>query len=761
MDVAASSLLDRALRDDTLLAAWERVRDNAGGPGVDGVTIAQYGAALLTRIAALQRAVRDGGYKPLPLRRILLPRPGKSPRLLAVPCVADRLLHSAVAQVLTPLIDPDFEDFSFGYRPGRSVPLAVQRVLDARDCGLRTVVEADIQSCFDVIPWSAVRQRLRALLPDSSLLDLIDQWLTLPMRDPSGRLVPRHRGVPQGSPLSPLLANLFLDGLDKALADGPWRAVRYADDFVLLAASDADARQGLGVARHWLNAQGMALARDKTRIVSFAHGFSFLGVHFHGDSVHTDKPGAEPWLLPRALRLRTPWSLPPGNPRPAGEDRAARAPEPRGDAGHIADATPAAPARTSAQYRQTACDTLPQQEQSASDSSPAAQTHQEDSAALSPCAEPPAVAAARQQAAVCPPADPPPPRLRSLYLTEPGCYLHISGDRYLVGKGDEELAAIPSDKLDLVFADTEGAVSFGALRLLARNDGALLLTPDGADAPAGLFTPMNGRQVQLRARQFQRLSDGPWRLSAASAIVQAKIANSRVVLRRYRRNREQGQDDVDQRLARLQAQCDDPPDLDTLRGYEGAAARVYFDAIATLLNPEWGFDSRNRQPPRDPVNALLSYGYTILFHTVHALILRRGLDPFVGTLHSLKDGHAALASDLMEPYRALVVDATVLSLHTRGLLTPAHCAGEEPGRLPLDVRRRLIRELERKLNAPAGRAPEDDADDSMDTIVTVRAASAQTPAAPKDWRRLIARDVHGWAEAVQHGAEHYTPWRAR
>ena len=726
---APSTLLDLALRDDTLLMAWQRVHDNAGGPGVDGVTIGQYGGALLANIAALQRAVRGGEYTPLPLRRILLPRPGKAPRLLAVPCVADRLAQSAVARVLTPLLDPEFEDFSYGYRPGRSVPLAVQRILDARDCGLTWVAEADIQSCFDVIPWSAVRQRLRSLLPDASLLPLIDAWLILPLRDPAGRLIARSRGVPQGSPLSPLLANLFLDGLDRTLADGPWRAVRYADDFVLLAAAEADARQGLGLARHWLEEQDMALAPEKTRVVPFSHGFSFLGVHFQGGTLHTDKPGAEPWLLPRAATI---------TPPPAAA-HAPLPPTPPPNLPHaVGEETPSAPAAAPAP--------LP----------PGGGGWE---------GEPPASAAAAQAAAIQPPETPAPPRLRSLYLTEPGCYLHIDGERFIVGKRDEELAAIPADKLDLVLADTEGAVSFGALRLLARNDGAFLLTPGSPDTPAGLFAPINGRQVQLRARQFQRLTDGPWRLQAARAIVQAKIANSRVVLRRYRRNREQGQDDPGQFLLRLQAQCPTAPDLDTLRGLEGAAARSYFDALGEMLGPEWGFDSRNRQPPRDPVNAMLSYGYTILFHTVHALILRRGLDPFVGALHSLKDGHAALASDLMEPYRALVVDATVLSLHTRGQLTPVHCAGEGPGRLPLDARRRLIRELERKLNAPAGRTP-DDPDppgeppdsDATDTLYTLRApATAQ----PRDWRRLIARDIHGWAQAVEQGVERYTPWRAR
>lgn len=754
-DAVALRLLDRALRDDTLLAGWQRVHDNDGGPGVDGVTLPEYGVALLAHILALQQRVRAGSYRPKPLRRIALPRPGKTPRILAVPCVEDRVLQSAVAIVLTPLLDPGFQDFSFGYRPGRSVPLAIERILAARDAGLRCVGEADIQSCFDVIPWDAVHQRLQAALPDDSLLPLIDAWLALPMLDDHGQPIVRSRGVPQGSPLSPLLANLFLDGLDQALADGPWQVVRYADDFVLLAANPEDAEQGLRRAGHWLQSQGMALAPDKTRVVSFEHGFSFLGVRFKGDAISADKPGAEPWVLPRALR--PPVATAGASPAIAAAQAEAdpqSADDPLWAEGDDAACPPLA----------TPPGAPPALPDSGAAGAPAAPPgpEQEDPSDAARMAAEPVVHVDGSEADAEPTAPDTPPRLRSLYLTEPGCYLHIDGQRYLVGKGDEELASVPADKLDLVIADGQGAISFGALRTLARHDGAFLLTPDAADAPPGLFVPINGRQVQLRARQFQRLTDGPWRLALARALVRAKIANARAVLRRYRRNREQGREDVDQALSRLQAQCPAAPNLDALRGIEGAAARAYFDAIRDLLGPQWGFDSRNRQPPRDPINAMLSYGYTVLFHNVHTLILRRGLDPFVGVLHSLKDGHAALASDLMEPYRALIVDATVLALHTRGLLTPEHCAGEGPGRLPLDVRRRLIRELERKLNAPAGIAPgEPDALAGQGGSTAQAPTPAAAPSRPKDWRRIIARDVDGWANAVLHGPEHFTPWRAR
>jgi len=712
MDLATPlPLLDRALLDDSLLAGWERVRDNAGGPGVDGVTIAQFGQGILTRLPALRKQVLGANYAAQPLRRVELARPGKSPRVLAVPCVADRVVQSAFALTLSPLLDPGFEDFSFGYRPGRNVPRAVQRLCDARDAGLVWIAEADIQTCFDSIPWAALMQRLSDTLPDASLLPLIRHWLGLPLQWGDGRKKARSMGVPQGSPLSPLLSNVFLDGLDKALADGPWRAVRYADDFVLAAASREDAQKGLQRAADWLKSAGLRLNLDKTRVVHVEQGFTFLGVRFLGKQISAVEPGAEPWVLPRPAKNK-PSHQPQHTRHKAGKTRK----EPVGARSPHRPASPPTPAI-------------------------AKQQQPEPKAAVRPAVQTAPQAAAQQTRAVAPPEQAAAPRLRTLYLTEPGAYLHIDGERLLVGKGQEELASIPAEKVDQVVADTEGAVSFGALRLLLRHDATLLLTPGASGEPAGLLVPMNGRQVQLRAAQFARLTDGAFRIAVAQRIVQAKIANSRTLLRRYRRFRPEGDRDEDAALLRLYAQCPQAATLEAVRGFEGRAARIHFDAFSTLLGEQWRFDARNRQPPKDPVNALLSYGYTVLFHTVHTFILRRGLDPFVGALHAPRDGHAALASDLMEPYRSLIVDATVLRFLTQGGVRPEDFAQEEPGRLPVGIKRRYIQALEQKLTSPVGRdGSEGDA---------------------PDWRRVIERDVNAWAAAVQGQPQAYNPWQAR
>jgi CRISPR-associated protein Cas1 len=228
-------LLHLATTDDMLAFAWSRVRANGGGAGVDGVSIERFGENLLERLAKLRKQINTNTYVPDPLLRIELPRPGKTSRLLAVPTVRDRVLQTAVAQTLIPILDPLFEEESFAYRPGRSVQDAVKAIVAARDMGFDHVVDADIQAFFDNIPHPELLARLADVLPDDSLLPLITSWLNVPVKNHDG-FIRLTCGVPQGSPISPLLSNLYLDAFDEVLGgDSNRRLVRYADDFVILA----------------------------------------------------------------------------------------------------------------------------------------------------------------------------------------------------------------------------------------------------------------------------------------------------------------------------------------------------------------------------------------------------------------------------------------------------------------------------------------------------------------------------------------------
>ena len=273
------SLLPRVLADFNLFDAWLRVRGNRGCPGADGVTIRQFEGSLEVHLAQLKREVMGRSYAPRPMLRVLIERPGRKPRYLSIPTVRDRVLQTAVALVLTPIFEAEFEECSFAYRKGRSVQQALARVSRYREEGYRWVVDADIRSYFDEIDHKLLMGEVRELVGDEAVLRLIERWIGGEVTDGerSWRMV---RGVPQGSPLSPLLANLFLDRLDEALLDEDLRLVRFADDFLVLCRSRERAEAALELTEEVLEELRLQVNETKTHIVDFDHGFRFLGVDF-------------------------------------------------------------------------------------------------------------------------------------------------------------------------------------------------------------------------------------------------------------------------------------------------------------------------------------------------------------------------------------------------------------------------------------------------------------------------------------------------
>lgn len=260
-----------------LYAAWSKVAGNGGAPGADGVSIAKYAATLHDRVSRLGKTLRSGDYLPGEYRRVDIPKRRGGLRRLMIPNASDRIVHTAIAEALKPVLEPMFEDASFAYRPGRSVKQAVAKIEHWRDRGYTHVIEADIVAFFDNIAHDLLLQKLRIALdgvPGSAPLleiiaDIIDhQGLTL---DTLGR------GLVQGSPLSPILANLYLDALDEAMDSKGVRIVRFADDFVILCTSFARAEDALDNVARVLAEHGLKLHEDGTQIVSFERGFDFVG----------------------------------------------------------------------------------------------------------------------------------------------------------------------------------------------------------------------------------------------------------------------------------------------------------------------------------------------------------------------------------------------------------------------------------------------------------------------------------------------------
>jgi RNA-directed DNA polymerase len=225
----AGTLLEAALTREDLQSAWKRVKANKGAAGVDGLDIEHTHHLLQTRWPQIRQELLAGRYRPAPVRRVMIPKPDGSQRELGIPTVTDRLIQQALLQVLQPLIDPTFSDHSHGFRPGRRAHDAVKAARAYVQSGKRVVVDVDLAKFFDRVNHDILMGRLNRRIPDRAVLRLIRAYLNAGIMD-GGVKVDRERGTPQGGPLSPLLANVLLDEVDKALEGRGYCFARYADD---------------------------------------------------------------------------------------------------------------------------------------------------------------------------------------------------------------------------------------------------------------------------------------------------------------------------------------------------------------------------------------------------------------------------------------------------------------------------------------------------------------------------------------------------
>lgn len=274
-------LIDKVWTERNLAASYAKVAANGGAPGVDHITVEAFGNDWEANLAKLTRALRDGSYEPQAIRRTYIPKPGSSEqRPLGIPTVRDRVVQGAVRHVIEPIFEKAFAAHSYGFRPGRGCKDALRRVDELLKGGYVYVVDADLKSYFDTIPHERLMNRLRERIADGRVLGLIESFLKAGIMDGLREWEP-ETGAPQGAVLSPLLSNIYLNPLDHQMAAQGFQMVRYADDFVILCRSQAEAEQALAFVRQWCEAEGLVLHPSKTQIVDVrTNGFDFLGYRF-------------------------------------------------------------------------------------------------------------------------------------------------------------------------------------------------------------------------------------------------------------------------------------------------------------------------------------------------------------------------------------------------------------------------------------------------------------------------------------------------
>jgi RNA-directed DNA polymerase len=276
------SLIDKVYKPGNLRAAFAKVKANQGAAGVDHQTIEMFEANLETNLIRVSQQLADSSYRPQAVRRHWIAKPGSSEkRPLGIPTVRDRVVETALRNVMEPIFERDFAEHSYGFRPRRGCRDALRRVNRLLKAGNTWVVDADLRSYFDTIPKQKLRERVAEKVADSRVLELVEAMLQQEVMDGLKHWTP-EAGTPQGAVISPLLSNIYLDPLDWEMARSGYEMVRYADDFIILCRSEAEARTALAKVQEWTAQAGLRLHPEKTRIVDATQrgGFDFLGYHF-------------------------------------------------------------------------------------------------------------------------------------------------------------------------------------------------------------------------------------------------------------------------------------------------------------------------------------------------------------------------------------------------------------------------------------------------------------------------------------------------
>ena len=654
---------ERASEAVALGRALDETVQKSDSAGVDGLSPSEFAFARAELIPGLSRELRQSEYRPQALVGFVARKENGRLRPLAIPTVRDRVAQRAAGAVLGPAVDTLLEDCSYAYRKGFSRQGAARAIQKAYADGFRYVLDADIDAFFDSVPWDVLFDKLRALYPLEPLRETIEAWMKAPVIF-DGKLIERSRGLPQGSPLSPLLANLFLDEFDEELLGLDYRLVRFADDFVVLCKDLEAARRARDDAREALSHLGLGLSEEKTSIRPIDSGFGYLGYLFCRSAVVEEERGAAPAaekgkpLRPDAVPAVS-WlaQVPLERVRKVVEGRESRS------------------------RRSGALDVVPLGHQDAHGDSPK----------------------------------------RPLYVLDPDCRIELQDQSLHVVHPDRPPESFPIRLLShAVFVGRTrltvpvllGLGQLGVPSYFCHRTGVL-------DAVFGPHQP----DWPLWTAQGAFAADPSASISFIREVVAAKLHNFAALIVRMSFGAEAAE-----AIRDLEKQCANKTEPESLLGLEGSGARFYFRAVTRALPAEWHFEGREKHPSPDPVNAMLSFGYTLLYNHVGTALYAAGLNPRIGIFHQPHGAYEALACDLQEEFRHLVDGIVWAAIH-RGEVKPADFE-HPPGGAPVclmsgETRKRFIRSFE----------------DRLTTQVTVAGGTRMTYAALLDRQARQLRDL--------------------
>lgn len=625
-----NTFLDLVLEENNLLTAFKHIKSNSDSSGIDGVTAEDYEINLNKNLDDLVEELKTGKYKTAELKGVIIPKKESKIRALAIPTIKDRVLQRAVSQVLSDSIDHLLEENSFAYRKGLSRVGAARAINNARGNGFNFILESDIQSFYDNVDWEILFKKLDILYGNDPVNILLKQWIRADIFF-NGTKIKREKGLPQGSAISPLLANLYLDEFDEDLQDN-FKLVRYADDFVILCKSKKQAEEALSSVKASLNKLKLELNPLKTTITSFDEGFQYLGYLFVRSTIVQKKKNKRERITEKSLGI-TKEIIPEGSWLTLV------------DFEKIKKVTP---------VRETNIKPL--------------KTNEIDELLL---------------------------EKYPLYINN-NSFVHVDKNKIeLTFEEDMEQkrAQFPLHSLNSVIISDRGRITMPAVMMLNENNIPVYFCR--ATGELRLTIPVNTKNYDLWIKQAEASKDDSFTLAFAKEIVAAKINNQKVLIRRLSKD-----DSVRKQFNGFISKIGSSESIAVLRGIEGSSAVLFFDSVNNLLPGEWKFDARSKHPPKDPFNALLSFGYTILYHHISTALQAEGLNPQISFYHKPNNRYFPLASDLQEEFRH-IIDSLVLYIVRKNMVSLNEFKLDKNAKFPClisyEFKKKFIQMVEEKL----------------------------------------------------------------
>lgn len=752
-----SLFIEQMADEGVLREAWYRVQRGGKAGGVDGMTVGTFRAQADRRLAELRKSLISDAYRASPVKRVQIPKPSGGWRVLGLPTIADRIAQSAAASVLHDRVAALFSDRSFAYRPFLGPRRAA---IFLRTClaSAAWVVTADIEKFFDNVEHRILSDQLRNVGVDDAGVRLILKWLLAPAQD-HGRQYQPVKGLPQGSPVAPILANLYLTGFDTALEAEAFTHVRYADDFVMLAPQETEARRALGYITTYLGSRlRLQVKPVKTQLARAEEGFNFVGFRFtqatwtvpsesitrFQEAVTSLLDSHDPRNLPKVAKAHNDlvrgWRhYYFGNSiemdRQLSELDAWRA---QACAGHLdrcgqdPDGAVVWFERLVEQTEEVSPDgTYSHHEEATSrlseiSSEPADPWHQaghqeasREGRVFSTAQEAHDAAIGRKQLPVI---------FDDGWLRVPtfGAFVTQSQALVIVRRKKQVIFECPFDDVAYLTIEADGvALSTTLIDECARRRIPVAFCRLSGKPVARIVSARSPLDPSLVHKQFAARS-GRRGTQLVLAILTAKLSNQRALLLYHSKYRRRDTRIRTRLIAAAAAIADYIPQLERFSNVpmrkarqhlfliEAKAAAHYWEAFASLVPENLQFHRRAHREAGDVVNKALNYGYAVLLNRVWLAVHRSGLDASLGLLHTGRRRSAGLVFDLMEPFRQPAVDRTVLGLLGRG----AQLRLNEKGDLTLRTRGLLQRAIARRLEqAGEGRA------DSLSTQIQRRTLS--------------------------------------